>query len=80
MSLCGKTIFNSLASRGAPPGAKISTEAAPNPSLSEGNSVGKRYIDDTGAQVLVTKSGTGTLSIETIPVAVTAAKPLPAGD
>jgi hypothetical protein len=42
--------------------------------------MGKRYIDDTGAEVLVTKAGSGSLSIGTIPLVVKEAKPLPASD
>ena len=31
--------------------------------MSDGNAMGKRYVDETGAEVLVTKAGAGTLSI-----------------
>ncbi len=50
-------------------------------SLSDGNLMGKRYVDDTGAEVLVTKAGAGTLSIGTTPpLSIKEAKPLPASD
>jgi hypothetical protein len=49
-------------------------------SLSDGNLMGKRYVDDAGAEVLVTKAGKGTLSIGATPLAIKEAKPLPASD
>ena len=48
--------------------------------LSDGNLMGKRYVDDAGAEVLVTKAGAGTLSIGTTPLTIKEAKPLPASD
>jgi hypothetical protein len=51
-----------------------------DPALSEGNVMGKRYVDETGAEVLVTKAGAGTLSIGTTALALKEAKPLPASD
>jgi hypothetical protein len=51
-----------------------------DPALSEGNLMGKRYVDDAGAEVLVTKAGKGTLSVGATPLAVKEAKPLPASD
>lgn len=49
-------------------------------SLAEGNLMGKRYVDDGGAEVLVTKAGKGTLSIGSTPLSLKEAKPLPASD
>ncbi|OAN38540.1 hypothetical protein [Mycolicibacterium iranicum] len=49
-------------------------------SLSGGNLMGKRYVDDSGAEVLVTKAGKGTISIGSTPLALKEAKPLPASD
>ncbi|BBY31043.1 hypothetical protein [Mycolicibacterium sediminis] len=49
-------------------------------SLAGGNLMGKRYVDDGGAEVLVTKAGKGTLSIGTTPLSIKEAKPLPASD
>lgn len=54
--------------------------SAPHADFAGGNLIGKRYVDDTGAEVLVTKAGTGTLSIGTTPLSVKEAKPLPASD
>jgi hypothetical protein len=49
-------------------------------SLSGGNLMGKRYVDDGGAEVLVTKAGKGTISIGSAPMSLKEAKPLPASD
>lgn len=51
-----------------------------DPALSDGNVMGKRYVDETGAEVLVTKAGAGTLSIGETPLSLKEAKPLPASD
>ncbi|MCV7065450.1 hypothetical protein H7H51_06555 [Mycolicibacterium farcinogenes] len=51
-----------------------------DPAFSDGNLMGKRYVDEGGAEVLVTKPGAGTLSIGTTPLAIKEAKPLPASD
>jgi hypothetical protein len=53
---------------------------APDPEMSDGNAMGKRYVDETGAEVLVTKAGAGTLSIGATALALKEAKPLPASD
>ncbi len=49
-------------------------------SLSDGSLMGKRYVDNGGAEVLVTKAGAGTLSVGTTPLTIKEAKPLPASD
>jgi hypothetical protein len=54
--------------------------AALDPEFSGGNAMGKRYVDDGGAEVLVTKAGAGTLSIGTAALTLKEAKPLPASD
>ena len=46
----------------------------------DGNLMGKRYVDEGGAEVLVTKAGKGTLSIGATPLTLKEAKPLPASD
>jgi hypothetical protein len=51
-----------------------------DPALSDGNAMGKRYIDEAGAEVLVTKAGAGTLSIGETPLSIKEARPLPASD
>jgi hypothetical protein len=42
--------------------------------------MGKRYVDDGDAEVLVTKAGAGSLSVGSTPLALKEAKPLPASD
>lgn len=54
--------------------------AALDPDFSGGAVMGKRYVDEAGAEVLVTKAGAGTLSIGTVPLSIKEAKPLPASD
>src|ERR1700737_5321710 len=56
------------------------SDVALDPEFSDGNAMGKRYVDETGAEVLVTKAGAGTLSIGTTALALKEAKPLPASD
>ncbi len=51
-----------------------------DPEFSGGTAMGKRYVDDAGAEVLVTKAGQGTLSVGTTALALKEAKPLPASD
>ena len=51
-----------------------------DPAFAGGSAMGKRYIDDGGAEVLVTKAGAGSLSVGTTPLAIKEAKPLPASD
>ena len=53
---------------------------APDPNLSGGSLMGKRYVDGSGAEVLVTKAGAGTLSTGGTPLSLKEAKPLPASD
>ncbi|BBZ01271.1 hypothetical protein MCHIJ_07080 [Mycolicibacterium chitae] len=54
--------------------------AAIDPAFSEGTAMGKRYVDEAGAEVLVTKAGQGTLSVGTTALSLKEAKPLPASD
>jgi hypothetical protein len=51
-----------------------------DPAFSDGNTMGKRYVDEAGAEVLVTKAGAGTLSIGAQALVLKEAKPLPASD
>ena len=60
--------------------AEKAADATLDPAFSEGNAMGKRYVDDTGAEVLVTKAGAGTLSVGTTALSLKEAKPLPASD
>lgn len=69
---------------GGAPLVPVSSDVDPglsiDESLAEGNLMGKRYVDEAGAEVLVTKAGKGTLSIGSTPLAIKEAKPLPASD
>jgi len=60
-------------------GAESAT-AEIDPAFAEGNLMGKRYVDDGGAEILVTKAGTGTLAVGAIPLHHKVAAPLPASD
>ncbi|GFG70776.1 hypothetical protein [Mycolicibacter senuensis] len=57
-----------------------SPEATLDPDFAGGAVMGKRYVDEAGAEVLVTKAGAGALSVGTVPLALKEAKPLPASD
>lgn len=61
-------------------GAAPTPAGSPREGFADGNLIGKRYIDDSGAEVLVTKAGAGTLSVGTTPLSIKEAKPLPASD
>jgi hypothetical protein len=63
-----------------PIGEQVAGDATLDPAFSGGAAMGKRYVDDNGAEVLVTKAGAGTLSIGTTPLNLKEAKPLPASD
>jgi hypothetical protein len=60
--------------------AEKSDDATIDAAFADGNAMGKRYVDETGAEVLVTKAGAGTLSVGTTPLSLKEAKPLPASD
>jgi len=60
--------------------AEKDADAKLDPAFADGNAMGKRYVDETGAEVLVTKAGAGTLSVGTTPLSLKEAKPLPASD
>ena len=51
-----------------------------DPAFADGSVMGKRYVDESGAEVLVTKPGVGSLSIGETKLAVKEVKPLPASD
>lgn len=63
-----------------PVGDSVDAGLALDEGLADGNLMGKRYVDDGGAEVLVTKAGKGTLSIGSTPLTLKEAKPLPASD
>jgi hypothetical protein len=60
--------------------AERSADAALNPAFADGSAMGKRYVDDGGAEVLVTKAGAGSLSVGSTALSLKEAKPLPASD
>jgi hypothetical protein len=60
--------------------AEKDADATIDPAFSEGNAMGKRYVDESGAEVLVTKAGAGTLSVGDTALSLKEAKPLPASD
>lgn len=61
-------------------GTDESNDAVLDPDFAQGTTMGKRYVDDGSAEVLVTKAGAGSLSVGTTPLAIKEAKPLPASD
>lgn len=61
-------------------GGAADSAGSPQEGFADGNVIGKRYVDDGGAEVLVTKAGAGTLSVGSTPLAIKEAKPLPASD
>lgn len=63
-----------------PIGGEKPTEATLDLTLADGNLMGKRYVDETGAEVLVTRAGAGTLTIGHFVLTLKEAKPLPASD
>ncbi|WP_343603289.1 hypothetical protein [Mycobacterium sp.] len=67
---------------GGAPMVPLGAERAgePDPAFAGGSVMGKRYVDETGAEVLVTKAGAGTLAIGGTALSVKEAKPLPASD
>ena len=65
---------------GSQQNSAMPANVAADPTLCTGNVMGKRYVDDSGAEVLVTKTGLGTLTIGLTPLGIKEAKPLPASD
>lgn len=63
-----------------PIGEATDPDATLDPKFSDGNVMGKRYVDQTGAEVLVTKAGAGTLSVGDTALSRKEATPLPASD
>lgn len=51
-----------------------------DPAFADGSAMGKRYVDEGGAEVLVTKAGAGSLSVGATTLVLKEAKPLPASD
>lgn len=61
-------------------GTESAAGATLDPAFADGSAMGKRYVDESGAEVLVTKAGAGTLSVGATALALKEAKPLPASD
>jgi hypothetical protein len=52
-----------------------------DPALAGGTQMGKRYADEaSGIELLCTKAGDGTLTLDGTPIELKGAKPLPASD
>lgn len=52
-----------------------------DPTLEDGTLLGKRYADEkTGIELLCTKAGAGSLSLDGAPLPLKEAKPLPSSD
>ncbi|AKK29525.1 hypothetical protein [Mycobacterium sp. EPa45] len=58
----------------------VDTTLSLDADFAQGTQMGKRYVDEAGAELLVTKAGKGSLSIGTSPMTIKDAKPLPASD
>ncbi|MGW6421493.1 hypothetical protein ACWF82_02365 [Nocardia sp. NPDC055053] len=63
-----------------PLGTAVAAGVGLDADFADGNVLGKRYVDGSGAEVLVTKPGAGALSIGTVRLALKGAEPLPASD
>jgi hypothetical protein len=51
-----------------------------DPDFADGSVMGKRYVDEAGAELLVTKPGAGSLSVGQAKLTLKEVKPLPASD
>mgnify|MGYP007039568259 CR=1 FL=1 len=64
-----------------PDGTEADGAATLDPALADGPVLGKRYADEeVGVELLCTKAGTGTLTVDGRPLPLKSAKPLPASD
>lgn len=64
-----------------PLGGEGPSGGSPDPALSEGTQMGKRYVDEAGElEILCTKPGPGSLALGTTPLQIKGAKPLPSSD
>lgn len=66
--------------RMVPFGTQPTADTSADPALMGGNVMGKRYVDESGAEVLVTQAGEGTLAVGDTAMNLKEAKPLPASD
>ncbi|AEF37781.1 conserved hypothetical protein [Mycolicibacter sinensis] len=63
-----------------PVGSAHADGLTPHPDWCSGALMGKRYVDSSGAEVLVTRAGIGTLGVGVTAMTLKAAAPLPASD
>ncbi len=63
-----------------PVGEPVESGLTLDDAFSAGTLMGKRYVDEGGAELLVTKAGAGSLSVGTTLLEQKTAKPLPASD
>ena len=64
-----------------PLGSEVPAGLEISPAFSAGTSVGKRYVEaESGIELLGSKAGPGSLSVDGRPVDLKDAKPLPASD
>jgi hypothetical protein len=63
------------------PDGEEGSGAAVDPAHAEGILIGKRYTNEAGdIELLCTKAGEGSLSVDGVPLTIKGAKPLPASD
>ncbi len=61
--------------------AQAAPTGVPQSGLDGGTALGKRYVDEaSGLELLCTKSGAGSLTVDGRPLEIKQAKPLPASD
>jgi hypothetical protein len=60
--------------------APASPTASIDPELASGTLIGKRYVHENGLEVVCTKAGQGTLSVDGEPLAIKGPAPLPSSD
>ena len=62
-------------------GDETGGEATLDPAHAEGSLLGKRYADeDVGLELLCTRAGAGSLTLDGAPLGLKSAKPLPSSD
>ncbi|WP_280266205.1 hypothetical protein [Nocardia wallacei] len=63
-----------------PIGEKKGAATDLDPRFAGGAALGKRYVHETGAELLVTRPGLGTLAVDDTPLEIKQAKALPSSD
>lgn len=74
--------LDTLCCGGAPlvPLGSPTGDAVPDPEFADGTVLGKRYAHDSGAEVLVTRSGAGSLTVDGEVLGIKQAAQLPSSD